>query len=226
MMRAGITAAQFPFINQITEAGRRELGAHSSQHVGPGQLLLKRGDPVDGAYLLVGGSLRVFYITAEGREATLYWIEPGGTCILALTSTFNRQVYPAWVESGPQGASFVGLPNEPFRRLFDGEAAFRDFIFGVLSGRIFALMQTLEEVGSARIEQRVARFLLKGARSDAAVRASQARIASELGTAREVVFRALRSLAARGLIETGRAQVKILDKNKLAQVAEEELQEA
>jgi hypothetical protein len=45
-------------------------------------------------------------------------------------------------------------------------------------------------------------------------------MASDLGTAREVVFRALRSLAGRGLIETGRVRVRIADPAGLRALAE------
>jgi CRP-like cAMP-binding protein len=51
------------------------------------------------------------------------------------------------------------------------------------------------------------------------VRVSQAGIASELGTAREVVFRALRSLAARKLIATARLRIRIVDPQGLSGVA-------
>lgn len=219
-MAADVTGAHFPFFEALTDGGRRELIAHRVQTVAEPRLLLSRGDPVDGAYLVVGGSMRVFYLTAEGREATLYRVEPGGTCILALTATFNEEPYPAWVESGPRGVSFVKVPAPSFRRLFDSEVAFRNFIFGVLSGRVFELMQVLEEAGTARMEQRVAKFLLRGADGERTVRVSQARIASELGTAREVVFRTLRSLSARGLVKTGRVRVSIIDPEGLSRVAE------
>jgi CRP/FNR family transcriptional regulator, anaerobic regulatory protein len=218
-MAAGVSEAHFAFFEQLSDTGRRELLSHPVQRIEGSKLLLSRGDPVDGAYLVVGGAIRIFYLTAEGREATLYRVEPGGTCILALTATFNREPYPAWVESAPQGVSLVRVPSPGFRRLFDGEVAFRDFIFGVLSSRVFELMQVLEEAGTARIEQRLAKFLLREAGADSTVVASQARIASEIGTAREVVFRALRSLASRGLVKTGRVRVSIVDPDGLRSVA-------
>jgi CRP/FNR family transcriptional regulator len=217
-MRAGLEAARFPFLAELTAEGRRTLAGLPVTQVEPGQRLLERGDAVDGAYLLVAGSMRVYYLTAEGREATLYHVEPGGTCILALTAAFNRQPYPAWVEADGQGAAFVRVPSDGFHRLFDGEPAFRRFVFGVLSARIFELMSRLEETGSALVEQRVARYLVRQAGGADTVRTSQLRIAAELGTAREVVFRALRALSRRGLIETGRVRIQILDLASLKRV--------
>lgn len=201
----------FPFVSRLSEQARRELATCRVRAIGARRVLLERGASVEGAYLVTKGLLRVYYLTAEGREATLYRVEQGGTCILAITSTIGGEPYPAWVESGPEGASFTCIPSAVVRRLLGTEAAFRDFVFGALSGRVFELMQALEEAGSLRTEQRVAHFLLTRAGPDGSVRATQSAIASELGTAREVVFRALRALGARQLIETGRMRVRILD---------------
>lgn len=191
----------FPFLAQLSADGRSAL-----------------------ATIPVGGSLRVYYITAQGREATLYHVETGGTCVLALTAAFKQKPYPAWVEAGPDGGRIVCVPLGTFQRLLDSERAFRDFVFGALSDRVFELMRTLEETGSALMEQRVARYLLRSQRSDGTVRTTQAAIAAELGTAREVVFRALRSLADRRLVQTGRMTIRVLDAARLQRVAEADFQ--
>jgi CRP/FNR family transcriptional regulator len=216
---AGIAEAHFPFVAQLTPAARRELAALAATRVKPAQHLLRRGDDAGGVYLVTAGSLRVFYISADGHEATLYRVEPGGACILSLAATFGDEPYPAWVDSGRAGADFVRLPGALFHRLVDGEIAFRQFAFVSLSGRILDLMRTLQELGSERIEQRVARYLLGQHAVDGCVRITQSAIASELGTAREVVFRALRSLVARRLVQTGRMRVRIVDRRGLAAVA-------
>jgi len=88
---------------------------------------------------------------------------------------------------------------------------FRDFVFGVLSGRVVELMQTLEEAGSTQLEQRVAHYLIRRMGPDGTLRMTQIGIASDLGTAREVVSRALRSLAGRGLVSTSRSRVSVTD---------------
>lgn len=210
---------RFPFFARLSEAARREVGTFPVQRVDGRVPLLARGDDANGAYFVVQGALRVFYVTPEGREATLYRVEPGGTCLLALTSSFNDEPYPAWVESGARGVSFVRVPAATFRRLYDGEPAFREFLFQVLSGRVLELMSALEEAGTARVQQRLAKLLLRLVRPDGVVRSSQARLASELGTAREVVFRSLRGLAQQGLVKTAREQVAIVDSEGLRALA-------
>ena len=210
-MSAGLTESTFPFVSRLGASARRDLGALSPSHAQAKQALLRRGDQVDGAYFVSAGSLRVYYLTPEGREATLYHVEPGSACILSVTAALRAEPYPAWVDAGPKGSSQLRVPSEALRRLLAEEAAFRDFVFGALSGRVFDLMRALEEAGSARIVERVARYLIRHVTAEGAVRMTQLGIASELGTAREVVFRALRSLSQLGLVKTGRMRVEVID---------------
>jgi CRP/FNR family transcriptional regulator, anaerobic regulatory protein len=217
--RTGITETQFPFVARLTATARRELATLVATQVKPAQHLLQRGEAAGGVYLVTRGSLRVFYITAEGREATLYRVEPGGACVLSLTATLNDEPYPAWVDAGSAGADFVRIPNAIVHQLMEVDGAFRQFAFAALSSRVLDLMRRLEELGSQRVEQRVARFLLRQQNTDGSVRVTQSGIASDLGTAREVVFRALRSLVDRQLVQTGRMRVRIVDRRGLTAVA-------
>jgi CRP/FNR family transcriptional regulator len=114
-VRGDLTEATFPFLARLSSGARSELAAYRVQTIGARHPLLERGASAGGAYLVTTGSLRVFYLTAEGREATLYRVEPGGTCLLAITSTIEQAPYPAWVESGPEGATFARIPGEPLR---------------------------------------------------------------------------------------------------------------
>lgn len=215
-MGKALSALQFPFLARLSPAGQQEAQALRIVKAQRGQQLLQRGDPAGGAYLILGGSLRAYYLTEGGREATLYRVESGGTCILALSSALNDEPYPAWVEAGVHGGQFVQVPQPLLRRWLDREPAFRDYVFSVLSGRVFELMQVLEEAGSMVMEQRVARFILRRADSNGQLRVTQAGLAAELGTAREVVSRAIRALVAAGLIKSGRGHLQIRDRQRLA----------
>jgi CRP/FNR family transcriptional regulator len=214
-----LSPTHFPFLARLTPEGRSELETLRPATVDASEHLLSRGDNADGAFFVTKGALRVYYVTEEGREATLYRVEPGGTCVLALTAALADEPYPAWVDAGSAGASFVRVPQAVFTTAIHREPALREFVFSALSGRVFELMRTLEEAGSASVAQRVARYLLRRADGAGVVRASQAGIAAELGTAREVVFRSLRALSDQGLVETGRARVRILDRAGLGVVA-------
>lgn len=210
---------RFPFLARLGREGRAELAALPTTRATANRTVLRRGEPANGAYLVLAGALRIYYITAEGRDATLYRVEPGGTCVLALAATFNDAPYPAWVDTGPSGVELVRVSSDVFARLLCAEEAFRSFVFASLTGRLFELMERLEEVRTTSVEQRVARYLERSQAADGTVRATQTGIASELGTAREVVFRALHHLVEARVIETGRGRVRVLDRPRLAALA-------
>lgn len=214
-------AELFPFFDDLSPRGRDEFGALRALRATPHQQLIRRGDATNGAYLVLKGALRVYYVTDEGREATLYRVEPGGACILALSATFLDQPYPAWVDAGAAGGTVVRVASPAFHRMMETEAAFRTFVLNAMSSRIFDLMRTLEEVTTSTVIRRVAAYLGRNVDNDGEVAITQTRLAVELGTAREVVFRALRALTAQGLITTRRGRVRIIDARRLARCASE-----
>ena len=210
----------FPSLAALSPESRALLEASATRVAcAGGTPLVARGDLVTGAYLVEKGALRVYYVSAEGREGTLYWVEPGQSCILALNCMFSRLAYPAWVES--EGATEVTIvPGDVYRRLFASEPAVQSFTFDVLSGRLFELMALIEETASQGLEARVAAFLLRRAKGGAEVAVTQDQIARHLATSREVVSRVMRGLVARRLIATTQGRITIVDPPALGGLAD------
>src|SRR5689334_780305 len=94
--------------------------------------VLSRADVVGGAYLVTSGRLRVYTSSPGGREATLYEINPGETCVLALNCLFNDLRYPAWVDAAP-GTRIAIINGSSYRWLFEHEAPVRDMTIRALS---------------------------------------------------------------------------------------------
>ena len=170
--------------------------------------VLKKGQQVSGAYIVVSGQLRVFTLTPKGNEATLYMINPGEACVLALNCVFNDLLYPAWVEARPATKVAI-IDGKLYRTLFESEPAIRNMTVQTFSTVVFRLMAELEEIHSCKLEQRLASFLLAHASTSGAVRMTQQEIASHLGTTREVIARILRQFASERHVETKRNAVII-----------------
>jgi CRP/FNR family transcriptional regulator len=201
-----------PANRQTLESSLRRISCEAQTH------LVARGDEVAGAYLVEEGALRVYYTSEDGREGTLYWVEPGQSCILALNCTFSRLAYPAWVES--DGATrFSIVPGDVYRKLFAADPAVQRFTFETLSGRLFELMALIEETASQGLEARVAAFLLRRAKGETRLALTQEQLARHLSTSREVVSRVLRGLSALGLVNTGHGQIVIVNSEGLRRIA-------
>jgi len=107
----------------LSDESRRLLdGGAITMRVPERRIFIKKGEHVSGAYFVLNGRLRVFTSLANGKEATLYFVKPGETCVLALNSLFNGLLYPAWVEADAPTAAAI-IPGRIFRALFETERA-------------------------------------------------------------------------------------------------------
>ncbi|MEW6163541.1 MAG: Crp/Fnr family transcriptional regulator [Pseudomonadota bacterium] len=201
---------------RLSPAGRKLLGnGIVYADCKRGAPVLHKGQKISGAYLVTQGRLRVHALAPDGTEATLYFIEPGETCVFALNSLFNDLRYPAWVQAEADTRVAV-IPGPLFRRLFEREPAVQDMTVRALSTLVFRLMAELEEVHAYTLIQRLANLLLVRASDAGELRMTQQQMADHLGTTREVVARLMGELAGDGLVETGRGRVLVRDTAALA----------
>lgn len=172
--------------------------------------VLHKGQPVSGAYVVLDGRLRVFSIAPNGSEATLYFVDPGETCVLALNCLFSDLLYPAWVQAETTTTMAV-IPGPVYRKLFETEPGIQNLTIHALSTLVYRLMAELEQVHSSNHRQRLAQFILSHAAADGTLRMTQQQIARHLGTTREVVARLVQEFVTRGFIKTRRGAVAIAD---------------
>ncbi len=213
--------SRFPLLEELSPAGRSRLLA-ATRHVTlqPNTQVLQRGDEVAGAYLVERGALRVYYISADGREGTLYWIDPGQSCILALNCLFARLAYPAWVEADHVETQVAVISGDAYRDLFATEPALQGFTFGALATRLFDLMTLMQETASLGLEQRVAAHVMRRAGSAQVLETTHEQIAHHLGSSREVVSRVLRNIARSGALSLSPRSIIIVDAEKLRSLVE------
>lgn len=178
--------------------------------------LFAEHQPCGGFPLVLEGSIRVIKQAANGRELMLYRVEPGGSCIISSSCLLGKTQYNARgvTETAVQ---LLVLPVPLFSSLIIQKPAFRDFVFHLFSERIANLMELVEEVAFARLDQRLAKQLL--CRPDNLLNVTHQQLANELGSVREIVSRLLKGFASQGLVSLSREQITILDRKKLTQLA-------
>jgi CRP/FNR family transcriptional regulator len=165
---------------------------------------------VSGAYLVLSGRLRVFTIAPNGTEATLYFLDPGETCVLAINCLFNDLLYPAWVQAETT-AEVAVISGPVYRKLFETEPAIQNLTVQALSALVYRLMAELEQVHGSNHRQRLAQFILTHASSEGVLRMTQQQLARHLGTTREVIARLMQELVASRLLRSQRGLISIHD---------------
>ena len=181
-----------------------------------GTQLFSEFQPCMGFPLLLEGRIKVVKISSNGRELMLYRVTPGSSCIISSSCLLGKSDYNARGIAETKLVLAV-LPVKDFSRLLLDYPLFRDFVFHLFSERIADLMQLVDEVAFARLDQRLAKRLL--ATDGAVLNVTHQQLADELGSVREIVSRLLKGFAAQGLVSLGRERLCITDRAALQRLA-------
>jgi CRP/FNR family transcriptional regulator len=175
------------------------------------------GAPCDAYLIVLEGSVRVQIVAESGREIVLYRVTAGESCVLTTSCLLKHEPYSAEaVCESPVTA--VALPAPLFHDLLGASPAFRNAVLESYASRVTDLIMTFEELAFRRLDRRLAEALLARA-VGGAVAATHHDLAVEIGSAREVVSRALKALQQEGMVELGRGMIQINAPEKLARLA-------
>lgn len=185
----------------------------------PGSRVFGPGSAPSSFLLVLEGSIRVQQLAENGREIVVYRVNAGESCPLTTACLLGYEEYQAdaIVEDA---ATAVTVPRAVFDALIAESGEFRRFIFAAFSRRITGLFRVIQEVAFERIDIRLAHRLLALSGGGDAVALTHQQLASELGSAREVISRQLAEFQRRGWIHSGRGRIGILQPESLRSLAD------
>lgn len=171
--------------------------------------IFNRGDICKGIAFVLSGEIRVFKTGDGGREITLYDIQRGETCILNAACILSDIPYPANAVTTEEGEALL-MPAGEFQQFVDRFPDMRRFVFERLGERLIAVTDLVEEVVFRRLDERLKDYIVEKS-EDGVLSTTHLKIASDLGTSREVISRVLEDLQKRGHITLSRNQIRIID---------------
>lgn len=183
-----------------------------------GTRIFGSGKAPDDLLLLLDGTVKVQQVSESGREIVLYRVDAGQSCVLTTACLLAHEDYAAEGIAETDIVA-VAIPRLTFDDLLSRSQAFRTFVFRAYAQRITDLFHIIDDVAFGRIDVRLAGRLLALAREGDHVQATHALLATELGTAREVVSRQLTEFQKRGWVASGRGEITLTDRAALARLA-------
>jgi len=185
-------------------------------------LLLSRGDHADRFFVVLAGRVRLFVLTAEGRESVIDFIEPGQS--FAEAAIFGTCRVPVNAEAEP-GTRLVQVPAKPILARVAGDAGAARAMMDSLARWQRHLVSRVGGFKARSPVQRLAAALLAltDIRAGAAVvrlGMTKAGLASHIGITPESLSRAMARLRAAGVTCRGR-DVTITDVDRLRRHGED-----
>ena len=211
----------FPFWGKMSEDDKATFIRSSSNVYFKKGTNIHNGDNCTGVILVKTGSLRLYLLSDEGKEITLYRLLPGDMCIMSASCVLSTITFDVFVDSEENSECFVV-----------GGCAYEDLANRMPEAKIFALetavsrfsdvMWVMQQILFMSTDKRLAIFLLDETAKTGSdtVKLTHEQIAKYMGSAREVVSRMLKYFASEGILTSSRSEgIKILDKKKLRQLA-------
>lgn len=187
-----------------------------------------QGDPATHAYVLVKGRVKMVQITPNGQQITMRIMTPGQT--YGGIALLNPQAgYPATAQA-MEDSTALAWDTASLRALVEKEPSISLNVMDLMHGYISELQERQKALVTDRVEQRIARILLKlaaqsGRKIDQGVLidlpVTRQDIAEMSGTTLFTVSRTLNEWERSGLLEIGRERVVIRQPHGLVSIADE-----
>ena len=190
------------------------------RHYDSEQVIYIEDDPAEYIYILETGWVKATRMTSEGREQAMAFMKPGN--IFGDIAVFTDTNYPASVTALEPVEVWV-IPAQEFLALLKRHPELAMAVIRRLGKRVMYFIGLVEDLSLRSVEARLAHTLLRHAevRDGRLIVPRQSwttfdEMAVRLGTVRDVLSRALKTLEAEGLLRVEKQAIILIDTDGLA----------
>lgn len=212
----GLWEKHFPQFFEINDPCIKQLmDAAKKVNIPVGQQVFYPGSLCENYLLMLDGNIKAQLISENGREVLLYHVLPGDSCVLTTSCLLSGESYPAEAVTEQNSTTFV-IPGKNFHHCLSESVFFRQFVFNNFALRLSTIINRIEQVVFDPIDIRLSKLLL--AYNEKRIEKTHQELASELGTAREVVSRHLKNFEAQGCVLLRRGTIEMIDTEALKRI--------
>lgn len=163
--------------------------------------ILREGQYIKVIPIVISGLIKVF-TRYEDKELLLYYIKPNESCIMSFSASLKNQPSKIYAITEENTTALL-LPVE---KLIEWTRHFPDInvvFFQQFNLRYSELLDTINHLLFDQLDKRLSDYLIKKAELTGSnpMKISHRQIASELGTAREVISRVMKKLENEGKVK-------------------------
>ena len=176
-----------------------------------GKVIHKADGECRGVMAVSSGSLRVYCLSEEGREVTLYRVEAGEVCILSASCLMDSIVFDVLIEAIEETTVSL-IPSPILHKVEEENHLVELYIYKNATEKFSEVLWTIQQVLFMKIDQRIANFLHDESlrQKSRLLSVTHEAIAREIGSVREVVSKTLKYMEEEDLVRLGRGKIEIL----------------
>lgn len=187
-----------------------------------GTILLNEGDPLERLYCITEGFVKLYRLSLEGRETTVYLFGPGN--VLGLRALTSKDGCTKHIAEAITNVKVISMSKKEYFELLEIHPELLVDLAHMALERLDYTEKKLEGFIVANTHARIANFLLdivnrfcekKNGRIILPFELTHQRIAEFVGAFRETVTMSLHHLQAEKVLKVDRGKIEILNLKKL-----------
>ncbi len=176
-----------------------------------GTVILKQGAYVKIIPLLISGLAKVFKEDEGGHEVLVYYIKPGESCVMSITSMTRNETsqVKAIIE---EDAEVVVIPADKVMMMAKKYPKWNEFMYDLFNVKFEELLTVIKILTFSNKDIRLLEYLKKEVtlKKNPILHTTHQQIAYELGSSREVISRLLKKLENENSIALKQGSIEVL----------------
>jgi CRP/FNR family transcriptional regulator len=211
---------KLPFWDKLTpdEASTIRMSAAVSSYA-KGTVVQSPDGECLGAVLVLKGQLRIYLLSEEGREVTLYRLHEGDFCVMSASCVISQITFETQM-TAEEDAQLLVINTGVIERIAGGNLQLKCFMYEVIIERFSEVMWAMQQILFMGFDKRLAVFLYDeySRTGSNEIKMTHEQIAKITGSAREVVSRMLKRFGDDGLVEFKRGVIILKDIGRLKKI--------
>ncbi len=206
----------FPFWNEISEREKDFICNHSTDIVYKKGTTIHDSTECSGVIFVQSGCLRVYMMSDEGKDITLYRLYKGDMCMLSASCVLSSITFDVLIDAEEDSECYV-INGPAFMKISNDNPKVKIFSLETAVSRFSDVMWVMQQILFMSMDKRLAIFLLDESSRTGSdfIALTHEQIAKYIGSAREVVSRMLKYFVNEGIVKSSRKGITIIDKQRL-----------
>jgi CRP/FNR family transcriptional regulator len=169
-----------------------------------GDVLLKMGQNIKSAMLVVEGTIKLYQEDENGGEYFMYHLNPGEACAVTLVCNYHHEQSHVLAKAVTD-IQYLAIPIEFMDKWLNEYKSWHYFVIKTYRSRYEELLKTIHEVAFKNMDERLEFYIKKQvAQFGVTVKLTHQEIANDLNTSREVISRLLKKMEHNNWIKMNR----------------------
>ena len=169
-----------------------------------GTTLLKMGQNIKSAMLVVEGTVKLYQEGEDGGEYFMYHLNPGEACAVTLVCNYHHEQSQVLAKAVTD-IQYLAIPIEFMEKWLNEYKSWHYFVIRTYRSRYEELLKTINEIAFKNMDERLEFYIKRQVKQFGnTVNLTHQEIANDLNTSREVVSRLLKKMEHNGWIAMNR----------------------